>query len=494
MLSTGNMRPARGRMVRNVVHLGLGQVATTVFTILLNAVIARTLGAADFGLLFLVTAIATFAYVFVDWGHGLYIPREVALRPDRAGDLLGSVLALRAGTALITCVATTVILWLIGYDLRTRGLAAVTIIAFLPVYLGLSYGWVFRGRERMDFDAIVSVVLKFGGLILSLICLALGGQVLALVLVSIVSGSITFVVANALYKRLGLPPLTVTLATARELLRDGAPMLAFLLLIAVQPYIDANMLHKLTPPGVLGWYAAAWNMVGTLVAPAVILASSMYPRLSKAAAEKEEFKRALRMAFRPLLLVALLGAIGTFLFADAAVTFIYGREKFAPAGATLRAFAPVLLLVYVDMMFGQAVMAVGRTAPLAWVKLASVVITTALEFVLIPWSQAQFSNGGVGLMFALAGGEFLMVAAAVFLIRDVANKGMLVDLLRGLAAGAVTVTIMQVLPVVSSFVGVSLCIGLFLALCLLVGLLNRDDLQLLVALSKRSPDVAASSS
>jgi hypothetical protein len=43
-----------------------------------------------------------------------------------------------------------------------------------------------------------------------------------------------------------------------------------------------------------------------------------------------------------MLLVALLGAIGTFLFADIAVGVIYSKQKFAPAGAILQAFAPAL--------------------------------------------------------------------------------------------------------------------------------------------------------
>jgi len=246
----------------------------------------------------------------------------------------------------------------------------------------------------------------------------------------------------------------------------------------------------------LGWYAAASTMVGTLVAPATIVVAAIYPRLSKAAADKEEFNRALRMTFRPLLLVALLGAIGIFLFADAAISLIYSKEKFAPAGATLRAFAPALLLLYVGMLFGQANLARGRTLPLAWVKLASVVVTTALEFVLIPWSQARFANGGIGLMFSLASGELLMVFAAVYFIRDALNKGILIDLLRGLSVAALTIAIMQLLPVEPWFVGVPLCIGSYLLLCLLVGLLNRDDLQLLmVAFGRRGPEntVAASS-
>ena len=77
-MTTAKSVPRRGGLVRNVIHLGLGQVATTVLTILLSATLARTLGASEFGLLYLLTSVATFAYVVVDWGHGPYIIREAA--------------------------------------------------------------------------------------------------------------------------------------------------------------------------------------------------------------------------------------------------------------------------------------------------------------------------------------------------------------------------------------------------------------------------------
>jgi O-antigen/teichoic acid export membrane protein len=94
-MTTAKSVPRRGGLVRNVIHLGLGQVATTVLTILLSATLARTLGASEFGLLYLITSIATFAYVVVDWGHGPYIIREAAKNPQRSGELLGSAMAVR---------------------------------------------------------------------------------------------------------------------------------------------------------------------------------------------------------------------------------------------------------------------------------------------------------------------------------------------------------------------------------------------------------------
>ncbi|HEY0801904.1 MAG TPA: oligosaccharide flippase family protein, partial [Steroidobacteraceae bacterium] len=108
--------PRRGGMVRSFIHLGLGQIATTILTLLLNAALARALSPSDFGLLYLVTSIATFIYVIVDWGHSPLIIRETARHPEKSGDLLGSAFAVRTAFALLACVVGMATTWLLGYD------------------------------------------------------------------------------------------------------------------------------------------------------------------------------------------------------------------------------------------------------------------------------------------------------------------------------------------------------------------------------------------
>jgi O-antigen/teichoic acid export membrane protein len=486
-MTTGTSAPRRG-MVRNVFHLGLGQVATTVLTIVSSAAIARSLGASDFGLLYLLTSIATFAYVVVDWGHGPYIIREVARHPERSGDLLGSAIALRAVMACAASVVAIATTWLVGYEPRTRLLAAAYILAWLPMYVGLSFGWVYRGRERMDRDAQLNVVQKVAALAVVLVCLALGGRVTGLVLSASIAGLVTCALAVVMYRGLGLPPIRVTLATARELLRDGAPMLAMSLAVAVEPYFNANILYKMASAQVVGWYGATWNIAGTLVAPAMILGATMYPRLSSAAREPAEFKRALRTSFRPLLLVAVLGAVGTYLFADVAVDLIYGGRKFAPAADNLRAFAPVLLLMYVDLFFSHAILAAGRAGRLASSKVAAVVVTVAVEFFLVPFCEARFGNGGLGVMYSMALGEFLMTASAMWLIRDAVDRYMITDLGRGLLAGGATVLLMRWPAPFTPFFSIPICVLVFLILSGAIGLVNRADVeQLMAGIRKRGP-------
>jgi len=467
--------------MRNIMHLGMGQVATTALTMFLSAAIARTLGASDFGLLYLLTTIATFAYVFVDWGHGSYVTREVAIHPERSGELLGSVLAVRTATALLMCLIAVGLTTLFGYDMRTRVLAALLILAWIPQFLGLSYSWIFRGNERMQYDAILQVVLKLATLSLALAALTMGGRVVALIPVYGAAGVITLVAAVVMYRRLGFPRLRVTRATARELVWNGAPLMAMSLAVAVQPYIDANILYGRVPQQVLGWYGAAWTIAGTLVAPAVIVGSALYPRLARAAADPPEFARALSEAFRPLLMLAVLGGVGTFLFADFAIGLIYGDEKFGPAANTLKAFAPALVLIYIGMVLGYSILAAGRATALAKVKIAAVVVTTGLELVLISWFQTRYGNGGMGIVLAMAGGELVMVGAALVMLRHALSGRILLDLLRTLAAGGATILALRALPAIPAPLGIPLCVATFAVLLVMTGMITRGDIEPLLS-------------
>jgi O-antigen/teichoic acid export membrane protein len=467
-------------MVRNLIHLGLGQVTTTILTIVLSATMARMLGPSDFGLWFLVTTIATFAYVIVEWGHGPYIIRETARHPERAGELLGSAFALRSAAVLIVGALSVTATWLLGYDVRTRVLSGLLIVAMLPQFLGLSYGWVFRAHERMDRDAMLNVVLKLATLVGSIICLTLGGGLLVLAFVWCLAGCLTLVTGIIVYRRMHLPAFSVSSRTMRELVHDGAALFSMQVAVSVEPYINANILFNVATAAVVGWYGAAWNIAGTLIAPATILGTSMYPRLSMVAGDPAEFKRVFDVSFRPLFLLAVLGCVGTFLFADVAIGLIYSLQKFGPAADTLRAYAPALLLIYVDFFLGTVILALGKARPLAGIKVVAVALTTGLVFVLVPLAQARLGNGGIGVMSSIAIGEVVMLLPICLLLRGVIDRHTVADVIRSLFAGACTIFAIRLLPDMTAFLAIPLCVMLFGGLSLAVGAVKRTDIQMLL--------------
>lgn len=486
-MTTEGIKLRRGGMARNFVHLGLGQVTTTILTALLSAVMARVLSTSEFGQMFLIYSIAMFTFVVIDWGHGTLVIREASRHPHRAGELFGSTLALRTAGCLLACPIVVAITWVLGYDRLTQVLAGLAVLTSLPQYLGLSFGWVFRAWERMDHDALINVVFKLANLVLAVVCLALGGRVVALVLACGLAGGVTLGVAIAIYRKLQLPALATSKSAASELLRDGTPIFLMTLAIAIEPVVNANILYKMSSPEVVGCYGAAWTIAGTLIAPATVLSTAMYPRLSPAADHAGEFRRLVNVSFRPLLLVAVLGAVGTYLFAEVPVAIIFGLPKFELSADIIRAFAPLLLLMYISLYLSVAALALRRAKRLAAAKIMAVSLVVVLAFLLVPYCQQKFGNGGLGVIYAMSVGELLIVCATWFLIREAIDRRTVGDMLRGMVAGALTVLLFRLLPDLNPFLGIPLCVLVFGGLSWIAGVLKRSDLDMLVAAVRRKP-------
>jgi O-antigen/teichoic acid export membrane protein len=295
-----------------------------------------------------------------------------------------------------------------------------------------------------------------------------------------------------MYRKMRLPALAVKKTVAIELLRDGAPIFAMTLAIAVEPVFNANILYKMSSPDVVGWYGAAWTIAGTLIAPATVLASAMYPRLSPAADDPAEFRRLINVSFRPLILLGSLASAGIFLFSEVPVALIFGLPKFAPTADIVRAFAPLLLLMYVSLLLSTAAVAMRRASRLAIAKVIAVSMVVVLAYFLVPYCQQRFGNGGLGVIYAMAIGEFVIVLISFMFVSDGISRQTVNDMLRSLLAGVATVMLFEFLPAMTPFLGIPLCVAVFGALAWVLGVMKRSDLTLLLMSMRRSSPPPAS--
>ena len=388
----------------------------TTLAICFTAALARTLGASDFGMYFLVNSMVTFAYIIVEWGQPKLLVREVAREPQRAGELLGTGLALQLLAAGIVSIPLLLIASLGGYGTTTVSILALYFAAALPMSLAQGFSMVFRAFDRMDRDALVSMFNSAAGLALVIAALALGGGLVAVGLCLFGAGFLSLVLARHIYKRLGSGRLVVTLEMARHLVWGAAAIMSFTLVNAAQPYLDVVVLSKLVPPDAIGWFGVARNIMGTLIAPAMILATATFPQLARSATTPQQFGEDVRSTLRHTMLIGALGSAGTYLFAQIAVEIIYGRSHYAPAIAVLQAFSPWLFLLFIDIFLASALVAANRVRALAMVKIASIIVSTALDVVMVPWFQTRYGNGGIGVALAFGLSELVVFGGMIVIM------------------------------------------------------------------------------
>jgi len=463
-------------IARNAFHLVIGQILTTAMSIVLSGLLGRRLGTADFGVFFMVGSLIGFAYVIVEWGQSAYVVRTVAREPERGGEVLASALLLRIAAALLLILPSLGVAWALRYAPRIRLYCALMMITYLPLVLSQGYGLVFRARERMDLDAVVTIVAKALTLGFTAAAFWWGGGLPSVYIAQGLAGLGACAVAALLLRKLRLPAMRLTRHAINDVLRGGTAVLAMNLSIAVHAYLDTIVFSKLAPPDAIGWYGAARILMNGLMMPAPIIASAAFPRLSRSSHDPALFRAEARAALRPLLLVGALAAVGTWLFADVAVGLVYGTSRFGPTVTILKVFAPGMLFFFVSAVLASMVVATGRSRGLAVAKLAGVVIGVGLDFVFIAWTQERWGNGGIGVVLAFAASELLVLLASVVILPDgTLGRELLADLGRAVGASAGTLLLFGFMPAFRPVLAIPACIAVFLLFSLAFGLVTRED-------------------
>jgi O-antigen/teichoic acid export membrane protein len=323
-------------------------------------------------------------------------------------------------------------------------------------------------------------------LVLAMAALALGLGLGGVVVTQGLAGAAALALAFRLYGRVASGPLRFSMATARELLRGGTALATIALAVYIQPYIDAVLLSKLAPAEVMGWYGAAKSIMGTLLAPAIILGTAAFPRLSRAAKDPALLGKEFVTAQRPMLWLGALAGVGTWLFADVAISVVYGHRQFGPAGIILKVYGIGLFLIFVDMLVGMTLAALGRSSAFAVVKSVSVVLGVGLELVFIPYFQHRVGNGGIGVTLANTLSEVaLLVGGLLRMPRGMLGVAAFVDAGRAVACALLTVLLFQWMPPLSPWVGIPVCILAFASFSAALGLVRRGDLAVARTLLRR---------
>jgi len=269
------------RVLRSATLLVLAQIICAPVLILVNAVGARVLGAAGFGLYYQAMTFASFVFLFVEWGQASTLPGGVATDLGGIGELLGSGLVFRVATAAVACVAVPVVCILVGYD---RAFVAVVALALLAGMFGTISGAcldALRGLERTDFVSWCYVGWQLLSAAVVVPTLLLGGGLRGMLIAQGACAACGAAFVLRMLPRLHVPGLSVRWSVVQRLFRAGRPFVIFSLVLLLQPTVDAVMLSWFAPPETMGWYAAARKLVGVATYPAAALVAALYPILCR---------------------------------------------------------------------------------------------------------------------------------------------------------------------------------------------------------------------
>jgi O-antigen/teichoic acid export membrane protein len=463
-------------VVKNTVYLTASQAITIPLAVVVNAVSARYLGAADFGTLYLAVTVCDFGFLAVNWGHEGTLAALIAQDKPSAGALLASSVAWRLTMGCIVYGILAVGCRLFGYSASFQWvLALCCLVATLGAVLTAAKDTV-RGFERADIPAYVHVGQQFLNALFVIPALVLGGRIRT----ALIAQAIPYVIVLALMwpavRSFELGSLAVRRKALRTLFVGGTPFVFFGLAMALQPNIDALYLSKMASVEVIGWYAVSRRLIGVLLFPAAALINSLYPTLSRLwVEEKSEFARVSRGALQGVALLTAPVALGCALYPEIGIA-VFNTKAFRPAEDNLRVLSLFVLLVYFTMPLGTCVMAASKQRPWSAVQCICVVVSLVLDPLLIPWFQRRFGNGGLGVSVASVVSELLVLVCGLALLpRGILDRSFAKTIALAALAGAVMALVAHVLhPILTTYLAAPVAVGSYFGVLIATGGIDKQ--------------------
>jgi O-antigen/teichoic acid export membrane protein len=401
--------------VANVGWRALADLGSKLASLALFVVMARELGAAQFGIYAYGLALVTIVTALGSFGQGTILTREVARDRRRVGEYFGNTLALR-GLMSVPVVALTILLTAATGDRTTVLVVALLGTAFVVELQTLTCTATYQAFEQLSLVPIVIIGQRLFTAVVGIAVILQGGEVVAVASIYLLGSALAAVVAFWLLARhVWRPRIEIDRTRWRSLLAAAVPVGLASTFATIMFQAGATMLGWLESDSDVGNYGAAHRLLQATFFVGWAVGAAVYPVFSRLGRATEPpvaflYERAVKLA----LAMSLPLAVGAALLAEPAVELLYGDE-FADAAHVLMLLSPVIALYAVNHLSMMLLVSQGRQLRVAAIYAAACGATLAGNAALIP----VLSLDGAALTLTVS--ELLL--AVVFLATAWAETG-----------------------------------------------------------------------
>jgi O-antigen/teichoic acid export membrane protein len=348
-----------------------------------------------------------FAGVFLvtAWlGVDVWIRREMGHSFETADGLFGGIFVVRAALSVVLTAALAFTLHLMG---RSNEIVLTGVVFGVAQLLSMT---------QNTASALLHAAGKVGGLSVSNI---LGKVVWAAIVVpvllthqSIVWLAVAFalseglkaIAATSLVRHHTGLKLTVDLRHTFAALRRSLPFWVNNIALAGTGRADVTVLGTLCVSLLgsqaasnreVGWYTVVLGFGAMLLVVAPVMGWVLVPLLARALKEGQEQAGAvIRRAIEVCIVMGMPLTVGAYVAAEQIMAPPFYKPEFAPAAIVLKIMSVTYLVTYINVVCANCLAALDRGWTVTFTSMATLVMTPAIDFFLIPPAIAHFGVSG----------------------------------------------------------------------------------------------------
>ncbi|MDI6802821.1 MAG: flippase [Bacteroidota bacterium] len=403
-------------IAKNTTVLMGSQSVTWTMSFLLLLFLPRYLGSVDYGRLYLANSIFAIFMLLIDFGGRYSITKEVARSRESVGSIAVNAIGIRIIFWAFSFLGLVIFTFLSGYP---------PVLQILLVLYGISMLWestrkvlwsCYQGFEQMRYPSIAAIVEQIFITIFAITALLLGAGLLIIGTIMVIGSLLNFGIHVKFAKQIISTLPRFQFKESLKLIRKGIPFFLWSIFGLIYYRVDAVMLSFMTPESIVGWYGAAYRFFDILMFIPSIFSVAVFPILSRIWKDKEGLSLTTSKSLDFIIVAGIPVSISLFFFAHEIINLFYGLAGFGPTVLILKIFSVGILLVYIDMILGTAILASDKLRQWSLVALAAVFINIGLNYFMIPYTQVNYGNGGIGAAIATIITEFFVMLFALYLI------------------------------------------------------------------------------
>ncbi|MBN1559555.1 flippase [candidate division KSB1 bacterium] len=372
------------QLYKNIGYTGLHQLIVTALAFILVPVATRYLGAHDYGVYTVATTIGFFVSLFADLGISTILTREISKRPKIAAKFFARVLSIKLLLTVLAVCALLIYLALANYtEKQSHVILIFSIAAVLGSFSTSAFG-VFRGIEKMEYEAIGVSLDKFISVIVGIAILLCGLGVEYFIWSFVASGVVLFIFSFwALYRKFIHFEIKWHRRQAKIILFISIYLGISAFLSMIYNYMDILMLSKMGSMQDVGFYSAAHRVLMVTRIFPTILVTAFLPQLSAHHADYQKLANFFSEGVSYLFLIIFPLVPATVLLADPIIQFICGVD-FMPAADALQILAFATAAQILNIFFVPLYIATNNEKKIVHFQLIGLYVNVVLNLILIP--------------------------------------------------------------------------------------------------------------
>ena len=258
-----------------------GQLLKTGFQGISFIILARTLGANDFGILISILAIGNIISPFVDFGSYDLIIKRLSNGEKFKRVVNETVILLLIAAPLFMLLLTVIAVSLYGYSLFLIILVGLTVL-FSDKLLSLFIAYNVA-RDKFKIVSIIESLVSALRLILALLLFYIDGDVATWAILLFIHGAISTTAIFVILRR--ETQFTLEHKPTKKLIKDGLPFVWTQLGMNANQDVDKLFLVKMAGAEIAGIYAVAMRVLNLALIPIYSFYMTAYPRYFRASSD-----------------------------------------------------------------------------------------------------------------------------------------------------------------------------------------------------------------